>query len=101
MPLSGIVRSKIAKSVPVQERSGSFNGERLSQEALYELLERVSRTFALSNRMLPGRFRYPMTVAYLLFRVSDYLEDTPALRSGEKAKLLHSWERVLAGDFPS
>lgn len=76
-------------------------GARLTRKALYELLGRVSRTFALSNRMLPRRFRYPMTVAYLLFRVSDYLEDNPVLHRVEKAKLLHYWEQVLAGDLPS
>lgn len=72
----------------------------LSKRALYELLERVSRTFALSNRMLPRRFRDPMTVAYLLFRVSDYLEDNPVLGRRQKAAMLHSWERVLAGAVP-
>lgn len=41
-----------------------------------------------------------MTVAYLLFRVSDYLEDNPVLRRGEKAELLRSWEQVLAGALP-
>lgn len=90
----------------VQEREkgrriASKLGASLTRKALYELLERVSRTFALSNRMLPRRFRYPMTVAYLLFRVSDYLEDNPILRRGEKARLLRSWERVLAGAMPS
>lgn len=79
----------------------SHLGTSLTRKALYELLEQVSRTFALSNRMLPRRFRYPMTVAYLLFRVSDYLEDNPVLRRWEKAELLHSWERVLAGVMPT
>lgn len=83
------------------ELPSSHPGTSLTRKALYELLEQVSRTFALSNRMLPRRFRYPMTVAYLLFRVSDYLEDNPVLRRREKAELLHSWERVLAGAMPS
>ncbi|MFW6329212.1 MAG: squalene/phytoene synthase family protein [Alkalispirochaetaceae bacterium] len=80
--------------------TGSIQEGSLSKRALYELLERVSRTFALSNRMLPRRFRDPMTVAYLLFRVSDYLEDNPVLRRQEKAAMLRTWERVLAGAAP-
>ncbi len=39
-----------------------------------------------------------MTVAYLLLRVSDYLEDNRELGPDEKVALLGSWERVLAGD---
>ena len=87
--------------LPIAERGTSVVGEYLSRRALADLLERVSRTFALSNRMLPRRFRTPMTVAYLLFRVSDYLEDNPILGRGEKARLLHCWEQVLAGDLSS
>ncbi|MFP4301203.1 MAG: squalene/phytoene synthase family protein [Spirochaetaceae bacterium] len=91
----------MSTSLPLEEQNTPATGKSLSRKALYELLERVSRTFALSNRMLPRRFRYPMTVAYLLFRVSDYLEDNPVLKRGEKAKLLHDWENVLAGDLAS
>jgi len=86
-------------SLPSGPKESLSLGRRLSRAALYELLERVSRTFALSNMMLPRRFRYPMTVAYLLFRVSDYLEDNAVLPRGEKAALLHAWERVLAGNL--
>ena len=39
-----------------------------------------------------------MTVAYLLLRVSDYLEDNRELGRDDKVGLLGSWERVLAGD---
>lgn len=69
----------------------------LSEEALTELLGRVSRTFALSNRLLPGPLRRAMTVAYLLFRVSDYLEDNAVMSRERKVRLLHLWERVLSG----
>ncbi|MFP4613637.1 MAG: squalene/phytoene synthase family protein [Spirochaetota bacterium] len=64
---------------------------------LEELLERVSRTFALSNRQLPAPLRREMTVAYLLFRVSDYLEDNEVMEANEKARLLLEWEQVLRG----
>lgn len=38
-----------------------------------------------------------MTVAYLLFRVSDYLEDNAVTDVGEKVRLLNLWDAVLAG----
>ena len=42
----------------------------------------VSRTFALTIRVLPGPLRDPVTVAYLLCRLADLLEDAIALRPG-------------------
>ncbi len=39
-----------------------------------------------------------MTVAYLLFRVSDYLEDNTVFPAHEKADLLRSWQRIVAGE---
>jgi phytoene/squalene synthetase len=38
-----------------------------------------------------------MTIAYLLFRVSDYLEDNAVTDVGEKVRLLNLWDAVLAG----
>ena len=37
-----------------------------------------------------------MTVAYLLFRVSDYLEDNTFHNAEQKARLLRLWERIVA-----
>ncbi len=65
--------------------------------SLHDLLWRVSRTFALSNRWLPARLRRTMTVAYLLFRVSDYLEDNAVMSSERKVEMLYLWDAVLAG----
>ncbi|WP_416208192.1 squalene/phytoene synthase family protein [Halomonas sp.] len=61
------------------------------------MLGRVSRTFALSNRYLPQPLRRAMTVSYLLFRVSDYLEDNHVMSPARKVELLNLWERVLSG----
>ena len=56
---------------------------------LDQLLEGSSRTFALTIPLLPEPIRAQVTVAYLLFRVADTLEDserwTPAAR-GEKLR---------------
>jgi len=38
-----------------------------------------------------------MTIAYLLLRVSDFLEDNHALPAGRKHDLLCLWDRILAG----
>lgn len=42
---------------------------------LAELLTRTSRTFALSIRLLPAPLRQEVSIAYLLLRVADTLED--------------------------
>ena len=42
---------------------------------LDELLEKTSRTFALSIPVLPAPTRLEVTVAYLMFRIADTLED--------------------------
>jgi len=52
------------------------------------LLERSSRTFALTIPLLPEPTRCEVTVAYLLFRVADTLEDaTRWSRDGKLAEL--------------
>jgi farnesyl-diphosphate farnesyltransferase len=43
-----------------------------------ELLPSVSRTFALTIRVLPRPLRDPVTIAYLLCRIADLLEDATA-----------------------
>ena len=62
---------------------------------LHELLVRSSRTFAVGIGMLPEPLRREITVAYLLLRVSDYLEDNQELENVDKIALLKSWRRVL------
>lgn len=47
----------------------------LSTADLDKLLERTSRTFALSIPMLPEPTRSQVTLAYLLFRIADTFED--------------------------
>jgi len=65
---------------------------------LRDMLRNVSRTFAISIEQLPAGLRESVTIAYLLFRVSDCLEDTDELESGRKAKLLRLWAQVLDGE---
>jgi len=65
--------------------------------SLRKLLFLSSRTFALGIDRLPGDLGQAVMVAYLLLRVSDYLEDNTLMQPGEKARLLGVWDRVLAG----
>src|SRR5581483_6394624 len=60
-----------------------------------EILPRVSRTFALSIRLLPGALGDAVRDSYLLCRIADTIEDAPNLGASDKADLLD----LLAGAF--
>ncbi len=64
---------------------------------LHDLLVHASRTFAVGIEILPPPLRDEITVAYLLLRVSDYLEDNQEIAGEEKISLLEAWRRVLDG----
>src|SRR5512136_1999165 len=66
----------------------------------YEMLRRVSRTFALSIEQLPQVLRDSITVSYLLLRVSDCLEDHDSMPPDRKADLLRLWAQVLSESTP-
>jgi len=68
---------------------------------LQEVLRATSRTFAIGIEGLPRPLREEMRVAYLILRVSDYLEDNTTLDASEKAILLDSWATVLQGAAPA
>jgi len=53
-----------------------------------EILPAVSRTFALSIRLLPGALGAAVRDAYLLCRIADTIEDAPDLPAPEKAAML-------------
>jgi farnesyl-diphosphate farnesyltransferase len=65
---------------------------------LRDMLRAASRTFALGIERLPGVLSDAVMVAYLLLRVSDYLEDTEDLPAERKIDLLNLWDRILAGE---
>ncbi len=66
----------------------------------YDILRGVSRTFALSAEILPARLRDPLTISYLLLRVSDALEDHPSIPPARKARHLRDWAGILGGEAP-
>jgi phytoene/squalene synthetase len=62
---------------------------------LKDLLRITSRTFAIGIERLPGVLCNATTIAYLLLRVSDYLEDNEEMNSDEKVRLLNLWVNIL------
>lgn len=69
--------------------------------SLRDLLRSASRTFAIGIEQLPSVLCDAGTVAYLLLRVSDYLEDNEDMDSEKKVKLLHVWVEILRGNARS
>ena len=62
-----------------------------------ETLPKVSRTFALTIRLLPGALEHPVAVAYLLCRIADTIEDSATLKAAEKAALLAEFRSGIGG----
>lgn len=62
---------------------------------LRDLLRTASRTFAIGIEQLPKALCNATTVAYLLLRVSDYLEDNEEMPAERKIALLSLWEEIL------
>lgn len=60
-----------------------------------DLLRTASRTFAIGIERLPGTLCEATTIAYLLLRVSDYLEDNEEMETDQKVELLNLWVNVL------
>jgi farnesyl-diphosphate farnesyltransferase len=62
---------------------------------LETLLAKTSRTFALSICFLPEALRHEVTIAYLLFRIADTLEDADRWARSTRAQSLDDLARVL------
>ena len=60
-----------------------------------DLLRITSRTFAIGIERLPRVLCDATTIAYLLLRVSDYLEDNEEMETDEKVALLNLWVNIL------
>jgi farnesyl-diphosphate farnesyltransferase len=66
-----------------------------ARERLEDLLEKTSRTFALSIPPLPEPTRGEVTVAYLLFRIADTLEDATLWSRERKLDELAAFDALL------
>jgi farnesyl-diphosphate farnesyltransferase len=63
--------------------------------ALYELLAKTSRTFALAIPLLPEPTRSTVCLSYLLFRVADTLEDADTWSGASRIEALAEWGELL------
>jgi len=63
-----------------------------------EALPKVSRTFAPTIRLLPKGLDMPVTVAYLLFRIADTVEDSHYLTVEQKREMLTVYARIFSTD---
>jgi farnesyl-diphosphate farnesyltransferase len=71
---------------------------RLEDEFYQELiLQRVSRSFALTIPQLPERLRTPVANAYLLCRIADTIEDESALSTAATLTFLRRFVAVVHG----
>jgi farnesyl-diphosphate farnesyltransferase len=66
-----------------------------AHQRLEDLLEKTSRTFALSIPPLPEPTRREVTVAYLLFRIADTLEDATRWSPERKLAEFSALDRLL------
>jgi farnesyl-diphosphate farnesyltransferase len=63
---------------------------------LEELLEKTSRTFALSIPVLPEPTRRQVMLAYLLFRIADTFEDAAHWPPGRRVEALREFHGLLS-----
>jgi len=76
-------------------------GSASRQAVLDDLLLKTSRTFALSIPRLPDPLRREVTVAYLLFRIADTLEDATDWATSRKLEELERMARLLSDPDPA
>jgi farnesyl-diphosphate farnesyltransferase len=67
---------------------------------LEELLEKTSRTFALSIPVLPEPTRRQVMIAYLLFRIADTFEDAAHWPPGRRVEALREFQGLLSRYSP-
>lgn len=60
-----------------------------------QVLGKVSRTFAPTIRILPKPLYLPVTIAYLLCRIADTVEDEAGISTGEKERLLLTYADIF------
>lgn len=65
-------------------------------DRLGDLLARTSRTFALSIPLLERPLRDEVTIAYLLFRIADTIEDEVDWPAADKARALRGFAAMLS-----
>ncbi len=67
------------------------------QELLSSVLRDVSRSFYLTLRVLPGRIRKPIGLAYLLARTTDTIADTELVALEQRLEALRALRHRIQG----
>ena len=78
-----------------RSKSVAFRADSEARKHLEELLEKTSRTFAITIPLLPEPTRLEVTIAYLLFRVADTLEDATRWSRTKKLEELDAFAHFL------
>ncbi|MGO8929569.1 MAG: phytoene/squalene synthase family protein [Limisphaerales bacterium] len=68
-----------------------------SEELLGEVLKEVSRSFYLTLRVLPGKIRAPIGLAYLLARTTDTIVDTELVALEQRLEALRQLREWIQG----
>ena len=79
--------------------TATSSGGRIDDDLAYqaEILQAVSRTFALTIPQLPDGLRDVVGNAYLLCRITDTIEDEPALSAKQKQAFSEQFIDIVAG----
>lgn len=80
------------------QHGGLYAG--MLQGKVTEILQRVSRSFALTIPQLPKPLRERVTTAYLLCRIADTIEDEVTLSAMEKKIFFQEFTDLLDGTCP-
>jgi farnesyl-diphosphate farnesyltransferase len=93
--------------MPTREMTGTGRDSRFDEATRFcrQVLPEVSRTFALSIKILPGQLGACVRCAYLLCRIADTVEDEPRIAAAAKAELLDAFaacfdDATAADEFP-
>lgn len=69
---------------------------KLAEAFCWQVLPRVSRTFAIGIERLPKQLGLPVMCAYLIARIADTIEDSPRLAKDHKDEMLATLNACLA-----
>ena len=92
--LGPMTASAVTTGTPATPRKDIRDAERFCEA----LLPRVSRTFAISIRLLPGELGRSVLCAYLLCRVADTIEDERDRSAHDKSRLFDAMLDAFSGE---
>jgi farnesyl-diphosphate farnesyltransferase len=88
-------------SSDASDRADPAASVRAAEKFCEEILPGVSRTFAISIRLLPGELGRAVLCAYLLCRIADTIEDEADTSAAEKAVRFDAMLAAFGGAAPA